>query len=226
MNVAASPYSCILWDVDGTIADASAGILPRLLEVFTSFGLPEPDAGALSRWIGPPMFESFQELAGMSAEDAHRAVREYRRLAARDGYAASVRIYPGVAKALKTVKAAGIPQATASSKPENQVLAILEHYDLIDDFVVVAGALPDAAGLHDGKEAVLRRALGRLADAGVDISRPVLIGDRLHDIEGAAPLGVPVIFVTWGFGEPGESAGAVAEVATPDELLRILLPAA
>lgn len=220
----ASPYSCILWDVDGTIADASAGILPRLIEVYAAFGLPKPTTSELSRWIGPPMFESFRDLAGLSEEDAHRAVREYRRLAARDGYAASVRIYPGVAEALRAVKAAGIPQATASSKPENQVLAILEHYALLDDFVIVAGALPDASGLHDGKEAVLRRALQRLADAGVDVSRPVLIGDRRHDIEGATPLGVPVIFVTWGFGEPGESAGSVAEVATPEELLRILLP--
>ena len=222
--MAVSPYTCILWDVDGTIADASAGILPRLIEVFAEFGLPEPAPESLSRWIGPPMFESFRDLAGLSEEDAHRAVREYRRLAARDGYAASVRIYPGVAETLRAVKAAGIPQATASSKPENQVLAILEHYALLDDFVIVAGALPNAAGLHDGKEAVLRRALQRLVDAGVDVSRPVLIGDRLHDIEGAAPLGVPVIFVTWGFGAAGESAGSIAEVATPQELLRILLP--
>jgi phosphoglycolate phosphatase len=135
-----------------------------------------------------------------------------------------VRIYSGVPEVLRAIKAAGIPQATASSKPENQVLAILEHYELIDDFTIVAGALPDAAGLHDGKEPVLRRAVQRLADAGVDVSRPVLIGDRLHDIEGAKPLGIPVIFVTWGFGEPGESAGSVAEVATPEELLRLLLP--
>ena len=224
--MAVLPYTCVLWDVDGTIADASAGILPRLVEVFASFGLPAPPVEELSRWIGPPMFESFQDRGLLSVEDAHVAVRKYRDLAARDGYAASVLIYEGVAEVLRAVKAAGIPQATASSKPENQVLAILDHYELIDDFVVVAGALPDAAGLHDGKEAVIRRALNRLVAAGVDVSRPVLIGDRLHDIEGAAPLGVPVIYVTWGFGEPGESHGSVAEVSTPDELLRILVPSA
>ena len=28
--MASSPYSCVLWDVDGTIADASVGILRRL----------------------------------------------------------------------------------------------------------------------------------------------------------------------------------------------------
>ncbi|WP_345214427.1 HAD hydrolase-like protein, partial [Mucilaginibacter gynuensis] len=105
------PYTCVLWDVDGTIADASAGILPRLAEVFDSFGLPAPPVAELSQWIGPPMFESFRERGGMSAEDAHIAVRRYRELAARDGYAASVRIYPGVVEALRAVKAAGIPQA-------------------------------------------------------------------------------------------------------------------
>ena len=159
-------------------------------------------------------------------EDAHLAVRHYRELAARDGYAASVRIYPGVPEVLRAVRAAGIPQATASSKPENQVLAILEHYALIDDFVVVAGAKPDVPGQHDSKAAVIGRALERLTQAGVDLSRPVLIGDRHHDVEGAAQFGIPVIFVDWGFSEPGESAGSVAEVATAEELRRILLPQA
>ncbi|EEB9150681.1 phosphatase, partial [Salmonella enterica subsp. enterica serovar Paratyphi B] len=28
--MAPSPYSCVLWDVDGTIIDASVGILRRL----------------------------------------------------------------------------------------------------------------------------------------------------------------------------------------------------
>ena len=218
-----SPYTCVLWDVDGTIADASAGILPRLVEVFASFGLPAPTADELSLWIGPPMFESFRDRGGMSVEDAERAVLQYRELAARDGYAASVRIYPGVTEVLAAVKAAGIPQATASSKPENQVLAILEHYGLIDDFVVVAGARPDVPGQHDSKAAVIGRALDRLAAAGVDLSRPVLIGDRHHDVEGAAQYGIPVIFVDWGFSEAGESQGSVAEVSTADELRRILL---
>ena len=63
-----STYTCILWDVDGTIADASAGILPRLRQVFASYGLAEPDPDALSLWIGPPMLESFQLRAGMPAD--------------------------------------------------------------------------------------------------------------------------------------------------------------
>lgn len=224
MHMAELPYSCVLWDVDGTIADASAGILPRLVEVFAAFGRPAPDPATLPSWIGPPMFESFCTQADMASDEAERAVALYRELAARDGYAAAVRIYPGITAVLEALSAAGVPQATASSKPENQVQAILEHYGLLRAFVVAAGALPDTPGNRDNKTAVIGRALDRLTGAGVDVSRPVLIGDRHHDITGAAPYGIPVIFATWGFGEEQESAGSVALASSPEQLLPLLLP--
>ncbi|WP_313355538.1 HAD hydrolase-like protein [Microbacterium sp.] len=219
----ASSYTCILWDVDGTIADASAGILPRLQQVFASYGLPEPEVEALSSWIGPPMLESFELRAGMDAAQAEEAVRRYRALAAADGYAASVDLYPGVADVLRAVHAAGIPQATASTKPENQVRAILDHYELTPLFTAVSGARVGSVGNHDGKAFVVGQALDRLRSAGVDVSRPVLIGDRHHDVDGAAEHGIPVIFSDWGFGHPSEADGATARVADADELHDLLL---
>ncbi|OIU88586.1 HAD hydrolase-like protein [Microbacterium sp. AR7-10] len=218
-----SPYTCILWDVDGTIADASAGILPRLQQVFASYDLPEPDAEALSLWIGPPMLESFQVRAGMDAAQAEEAVQRYRALAAADGYAASVDLYPGVAEVLRAVHAAGIPQATASTKPENQVRAILDHYELTPLFTAVSGARVGTVGNHDGKSFVVGQALDRLRSAGVDVSRPVLIGDRHHDVDGAAEHGIPVIFSEWGFGHPDEAEGAKARAADAGELHALLL---
>ena len=56
-----SPYSCVLWDVDGTIVDASVGILRRLNIALTHFGHPAPTREELVHWIGPPMFQSFQD---------------------------------------------------------------------------------------------------------------------------------------------------------------------
>lgn len=211
-------YSCILWDVDGTIADASAGILPRLIEVFGSYGMTPPPAEELSHWIGPPMYESFQRY-GMDADRAADAVERYRRLAARDGYAASVRIYPGVTEVLHAVAAAGIPQATASSKPENQVVAILDHYGLSGLFTAIVGAQPGA----EDKASAIGRALEELAAQGADVTRPVLIGDRVHDIEGAAEHGIPVIFAEWGFGEPAEGAPAEYRAGSAEALLPLLV---
>ncbi|MGF3057410.1 HAD hydrolase-like protein [Microbacterium sp. YY-01] len=217
-------YTCVLWDVDGTIADASRGILPRLVAVFESYGLPVPDASSLSLWIGPPMLESFQRLGGMGIDQAAEAVARYRALAAEDGYAAAVDLYEGVPELVRDVHAAGIPQSTASTKPENQVRAILEHYELIDQFEAVSGAASGPEGQHEGKAEVLQRALTRLSAAGVDVSRPVLIGDRHHDIDGAALYDIPVIFVDWGFGEASEAEGSIARVATVDELRELILP--
>ena len=211
-------FSCILWDVDGVIADASAGILPRLREVFASYDMQPPAPDELSRWIGPPMIVSFQRY-GMDEAQAEEAVAKYRELAARDGYAASVAIYDGVTEVLRAVYAAGIPQATASSKPENQVRAILDHYELIELFTAVAGSLP---GQKEDKATVIGDALQRLAAEGADVSRPVLIGDRVHDIEGAAKHGIPVIFAEWGFGEPQEGAHALAHADSPKSLIPLL----
>ncbi|WP_309065003.1 HAD hydrolase-like protein [Microbacterium sp.] len=223
--MAVSPYSCILWDVDGTIADASAGILPRLRQVFASYGLPDPAPESLVQWIGPPMFESFQLRAGMTPEQAQEAVGRYRALAAADGYASSVTIYPGIAQLLREIADAGIPQATASTKPENQVRAILEHYRLIGSFTAISAARPGIAGQTDGKSQVVAWALERLAAAGADVSSPVLVGDRHHDVDGGAEHGIPVIFAEWGFGEPEEADGATHRAADPDALRVLLLGA-
>lgn len=220
--MANSPYSCVLWDVDGTIADATPGIFPRLLEVLASFGVPTPAPESMPQWVGPPMYESFQKLAGLSAEQAAEALTRYRELASRDGYAASVHIYPGVPALIREVAAAGIPQSTASTKPENQVRAILEYNDLIGEFTAISGARSGDIGRNDGKADVVGWALERLRAAGADTSRPVLIGDRHHDVDGAAEFGIPVIFSEWGFGDACEGDRAAFRAADAAALRALL----
>lgn len=223
----AREFTCVLWDVDGVIADATAGIMPRVQQVLTELGRPVPTFEDLRAWIGPPMLESFQVRAGLDPDEAITAVGMYRELASRGGYATSVRLYDDIPELVREVSAAGVPISTASTKPENQVRAILEHYELLDAFTAVAGARSDAE-INDTKAVVVGKALERLRAAGADTSSPVLIGDRHHDVDGAAEHDVPVVFATWGFGNPGEEAGSIASVDTPAELrelLRASLPA-
>ena len=49
-----------------------------------------------------------------------------------------------------------------------------------------------------------------------------MIGDRVHDVEGAAAHGIPTIAVRWGYGDDAEHAHAVA-VADAVAALRGLL---
>ena len=45
-----------------------------------------------------------------------------------------------------------------------------------------------------------------------------MIGDRIHDVEGAAQHGIPVVFAAWGYGDPAEAAGSIAVASSPAEL--------
>ncbi|WP_448719229.1 HAD hydrolase-like protein [Microbacterium natoriense] len=217
-----SPYSCVLWDVDGTIIDASVGILRRLNVALTHFGHPAPTREDLVHWIGPPMFESFQAQAGMTPEQSSEAVAFYRTLGKADGYTTDVKTYPGVPELIRDLHAQGVPQATASSKPEIQVDALVDHFELRPYFLATVGATPDESTLASKADIVVE-ALKRLKERGADTSRPVLIGDRHHDVEGGNANGVPVIFVEWGFSDAHEGDDAAFRAASADDLRTLLL---
>ncbi len=219
---ARSPFSCILWDVDGTLVDASDGILRRLSVTLAHYGLPAPTRAELVHWIGPPLYDSFQHHTKMTAEGAAEAVAFYRDLGRADGYTKDARLYPGMGELVHELAAAGVPQGTASSKPEVQVAALMEFFGLTEDLVAITGATPDEKTLAS-KADIVAEALRRMEAAGVDVSRPVLIGDRHHDVDGGAAHGVPVIFVRWGFSWPHESEGAQAVVDDVASLRSLLL---
>jgi len=217
-----TPWTCVLWDVDGTVVDASDGILRRLTITLEHFGRRAPTRAELVHWIGPPMYDSFQANVGMTSAESTEAVAFYRTLGKADGYTTGAKLFPGMGELIHEIADAGIPQATASSKPEIQVDALMDHFGLAPCFTAIVGATLDERTLS-AKADVIAEALRRLDVAGVDVSRPVLVGDRHHDIEGAAVHGVPVIFVRWGFSWPHEADGAQAAVDTVDELRSLLL---
>ena len=218
-----SPFSCILWDVDGTIVDASDGILRRLTTTLTHYGLRPPTRAELVHWIGPPLYEPFQHHAGMTPEQAEDAVSFYRTLGRADGYTTGAKLYPGVGELIADLAAAGVPQGTASSKPEVQVTALMTHFGLDEHLAAITGATLDEKTLA-AKTDIVAEALRRMRAADADTSRPVLIGDRHHDVEGGAANGVPVIFVRWGFSAPHESDGALTSVDNIAQLRAALLP--
>ncbi|WEG08997.1 HAD hydrolase-like protein [Microbacterium horticulturae] len=217
-----SPFTCVLWDVDGTIIDASEGILRRLATTLTHFGFPPPTRDELVHWIGPPMYDSMQTNLGVTPEKAAEAVTYYRTVGKAEGYTAGARLIDGIGELIADLDDVGIPQATASSKPEVQVVALMEHFDLDTHLAAITGSTPDEKTLSR-KADIIGEALRRLEAVGVDTSRPVLIGDRHHDVEGGAEQDVPVIFVRWGFSWPHESEGAQAAVDTVAQLRDLLL---
>lgn len=213
-------WTCVLFDLDGTITDSAPGIVRALAKTFLELGMPVPSPTDLVSYVGPPMLDSFRDRAGMGPEQSWDALLAYRANYDHDGAYDSA-IYPGIAGVLKSLKAAGIPLAIATSKPERLSRAILQHLGLVDYFDVVSGASEDET--ISAKPQVVAEALRRLDEQGVDLSQTVMVGDRGYDVEGAHENGVPTILVEWGYGSPAEAGGAIAIVHSTDQLRSLLL---
>jgi len=210
-----SPYTAILFDLDGTIVDSAPGITASLAYTFETLGLPVPTPSELLRFVGPPILDSFRDLAGFSAEQSEEALAIYRPHYLESGvYDATV--YEGVPEVLRAIHAAGVPLSLATSKPELPATLILEHFSLAAQFDIITGASADE--VRSAKADVVAEAIVRLTAFGADLSNPVMVGDREHDVHGAAAHGIPTIFVEWGYGSPAEQVGTIASVATAAEL--------
>lgn len=217
------PYTAILFDLDGTISDSAPGILESMTHTFRTVGVPVPDHATLMSFVGPPIMDTFRTAMGMDDAGADHTLAVYREHYLSHGALDSA-MFPGIDVVLRTLHEAGLPMSTATSKPETPATVILDHYGLTGYFEFVTGASDDE--VRSAKADVVAEALRRLDAAGHDVSRPVLVGDRMHDVEGARVHGVPVVFAEWGYGSPAEAEGTVAQAATPLDLLPILLPAA
>lgn len=215
------PWSCILFDLDGTIVDSAPGITASLAWTFERLARPIPTPAELLAWVGPPILDSFRDRAGMTAPEAVRALSIYRPHYLETGVFNS-RVYEGVGALVKKIGKSSTPLSLATSKPESLATVTLDFYGLASSFDFLTGASEDE--VRSSKADVVAEALRRLAASGADISNPVLVGDRGYDVAGAAANGVQTIFVRWGYGSPAEEVGTIAAVGSAAELERLLLP--
>ncbi|WP_111721039.1 HAD hydrolase-like protein [Homoserinimonas sp. OAct 916] len=214
-------WTCVLFDLDGTIMDSAPGITDRLAKTLVELGRPVPSEQELMRWVGPPILDSFRDFAGMDPEQAREALTVYRRFAQVDGPYDGSAVFPGVAGLIVRLHKAGIPIALATSKPESQAVMILDHFDLSQYFTVLCGASEDES--RSAKSDIVAETLLRLQGEGVDLSQVVLVGDRSYDVAGATAHDIPTIMVEWGYGSPAEAEGTMAVVHSADQLGRLLL---
>lgn len=210
----------VLFDLDGTLCDSVAGIVEHLAAALTTVGLAVPPQDALLSCVGPRWDQGFPPEVGVPADRTWDVIEAYRRtydLAA----PTLAHPFPGITEVLDRLRAAGTEMAVATSKPHDLATRIVVDGPLAGSIPTVLGWASEH-GRHD-KADVIGAALGHL---GVDeTATAVMVGDRHHDVHGAAVHGVATVGVTWGAAGPGEleDAGARAVVHTPAALADLLL---
>jgi phosphoglycolate phosphatase len=210
--------STVLLDLDGTLSNSAPGILTSLRAAFDEFALPWVDDATARSLLGPPFWHSLPPLIGQASIDD--VVEAYRRHYVDDGGMYDTTCYPGVAEVLKTLSDKAITLAVATSKPEPHAAAIVERLELLNHFETVCGDTLD--GRRDSKALVVGEALHRLGDPRPETV--LMVGDRSHDVLGAAAHGVDCAGALWGYGSVEEltAAGAIRLCSYPDELLDLI----
>lgn len=205
----------LFFDLDGTLTNPIEGITSCIRYALEHFGVEVEDQYALKRYIGPPLNVSFSDY--FEGERIAEAVAKYRERYNVLGWKEN-EPYPGIVDALRRLREAGFRTCMATSKPEVFARRIADLFGMTEHFDYLCGASMD--GTINTKEDVIRYAMEK---AGItDPEEILMIGDRFHDVEGAAVFGIPTLGVTYGFGsrEELEKAGAVAVVDTVEEMER------
>lgn len=182
----------VIFDLDGTLTDSAAGIVASFRHALGRIGAPIPEGDLAQRLVGPPMHHT---LAAMGlGEQAETAMAAYRADYTSRGWKMNT-VFDGVSELLHDLRAAGIRLAVATSKVEPTARRILAHFGLDGYFEVVAGASVD--GVRAAKADVVSHALQQLSPLP---ERVLMVGDRRHDVDGAAAHGIDTVLVGWGYG--------------------------
>lgn len=189
-------YTNILFDLDGTIIDSYEGISKCIKYALSHFGILENNQDKLKQAVGPSLYSSFTTIWNFNDNDAVEAIKKYRQRYASAGIYES-KLYSNILKMLEVLRENNAVICIASSKPQNSVEKILEHFNIDQYFTHITGS--DPANPHDTKQDVLNRALQKLGT--IEIGKTVMIGDRHFDLNAAEQCGIDGIGVLYGFGD-------------------------
>lgn len=213
-------YNYILFDLDGTLTDPVIGITKSVAHALKKMKNLDVDPAELTKFIGPPLLESFIDFYGFTEVDAEMAIEWYRDYFRDEGIYEN-EMYKGIKELLEELTAAGVVLAVATSKPTVFAERIIDYFGLKQYFKVILGSHLD--GGRTKKSEVIEAAI---EDLGVqNLREVVMVGDRKHDVLGAKQVGVDSIGVAYGYGSIEELNGAGADFVANDvsELRKLLL---
>lgn len=186
----------VVFDLDGTLIDSDPDIRAALNRVLVAEGLAPLSAEQVQSMIGDGakvLVERGFAARGQTAQAAQVAafMADYQA----NAVVATVP-YPGIVEALQALQLAGHPLGVCTNKPVAAARDVLAALGLEKYFgAIIGGDSTPYRKPHPNHLAAALQALGASPD------HAVMVGDHANDINAAAGLGVPSIFVSWGYGQ-------------------------
>lgn len=212
-------YNAVIFDFDGTICDTGEGILKSAQYALEAFGYEVPDYREMTYFIGPPLLVTFQEKFGADPATADELVKKFRERYTNKGLLESC-LYDGIKELLISLKKENIKLGIASSKPQDYVEALLDHFGIKSYFDVICGVSFTAD--CESKANIITRCVKELDILGNEI---IMVGDKSYDVDGAKANFIDCAGVMWGYGSRIEFAqsGAKFIAEKPEDIYSIAL---
>lgn len=204
-STSGAPICAVLFDWDGTVADTRPGIFNSVRYAIGQYGIADKPDDELRYFIGPPLYDGFEHVFGVSPELANELTDTYR-VYYRDKGIFECNVYEGVGDLLRELHDAGVKTAVVSSKPKEFLDRLVEHFGLAEHLDAVVGPAMD--NHNSNKTVLVNQALKELM---LLPSTVAMIGDRHFDMEGAKAAGVNAVGVLYGYGTEEELCKAGAD---------------
>lgn len=211
---------CVLFDLDGTLADTAPDLVAALNSVLSSLGRAEVEVTTARWWVAQGSVGLIQNSLGITAEAAGSSPYRQQLL---DAYASNLcvrtRLFPGIDCLLDKLQSRHIPWGIVTNKPARFTDPLLAQLGLDRRAeVVVSGdtlsrAKPDPLPLLHACKII-----------GVKPSNTFLVGDDQRDVLAGKAAGMATVGVTWGYSPPQEakSWGAHWIASNAQRLIQIL----
>ena len=215
-------YRYVLFDLDGTISRSAEGIRASLEYAIDSIGAPMPDLSDYTRYIGPPLIDTFINLVGLDEERAEIGSHLYRSYYQKRGKYLNT-AYEGIDGLLDALHKKGCKLAVCTSKYEPFAREIIDILGLTQYFDAVCGS--NIEGSRKDKRDLIPYAVEALGgNFEKERTLTVMLGDTFYDARGAAECGIDFIGVEYGYGdvEAMKREGAEVFAETPGDIAALL----
>ena len=217
-------YDVIAFDLDGTLSDPAHGLIQGFVYCFKKLGIAYESENDLRKYIGPSLYEEWQEDFGFTPDEANAAIEVFREYYNIYGWWDNT-LYAGIPEMLGALRRAGKKVVLATSKPLDTAKKVLALFGLTDYFDFIGGAVSHQ---NDQKWQVLNWSL---SSVGIDVNDPaqlekcILVGDRKYDAEGAKICGIDSMGVLYGHGTEEEiySSGFTLYAHAVDDICKTLI---
>ncbi len=199
-------YKNIIFDFDGTLCDTSEGVINCVFYAAKALNIKYDETNInTDKFIGPPLLFTFEKYFNADPSTAEALVRKYRERYDGSGLYES-KLYPGIEKLLKKLKADGFSVGISSSKPTKYILKLTEKFGINKYFDSICGV--SFQNDTESKSDIVMRTVEEL---GGEKEKSLVIGDTHYDIEAATSKGIDSCAVEWGFEDAKDLIGCGAK---------------